>query len=71
MTSFDFETLKFIEYVPRHHQISNEIIVNDYGIPQKTMRCLEVAEIVDNMQEVMNYAIHNPHIGPLRKFSFL
>ncbi|CAI2167109.1 18331_t:CDS:2 [Funneliformis geosporum] len=60
---------QFTEYVPRHHQISKEATVNDYGIPFKTMRCLDIAEVVDNMHEVMKNAIFNPQLGPLRMMS--
>ncbi|CAG8514470.1 13969_t:CDS:2 [Funneliformis mosseae] len=71
MTSYEFETSKFTEYVPRHHQISKEATVNEYGIPFKTMRCLDIAEVVDNMHEVMRNAIFNPQLGPLRNYKFL
>ncbi len=46
MTSFDFVTLKFTEYVPRNliqRYTPDTVVVNEYGIPLKTMRCLEVS----------------------------
>ncbi|CAG8704077.1 7_t:CDS:2, partial [Acaulospora morrowiae] len=70
ITNFEFEAEKYTEYVPR--QLLNEFItnsqenlINGHGIPHKTMRCLEVGEGVDYMQEVMTVTINNPNIGPL------
>lgn len=44
MTSFDFVTTKFTEYVPRNSRLASDtVVVNEFGIPHKTMRCLEVS----------------------------
>lgn len=39
-------TSKFTEYVPRNliqRFTPDTVVVNEYGIPHKTMRCLEVS----------------------------
>ena len=46
MTSFDFVAAKFTEYVPRNliqRFTPKTVVVNEYGIPIQTMRCLEVS----------------------------
>jgi len=46
MTNFDFVTSKFTEYVPRNlipNFTSDTVVVNEFGIPFKTMRCVEVS----------------------------
>lgn len=40
--------------------------VNAFGIPQATMRCLELAESVTSMAELIQFAKESPH-GPLGK----
>ncbi|RIA97080.1 LIM-domain binding protein [Glomus cerebriforme] len=69
MTSFDFVTLKFTEYVPRNlipRFTPDTVVVNEFGIPHKTMRCLEIAEGVDYMQDVIALTIKDSHTGPLQ-----
>ncbi|RGB32494.1 LIM-domain binding protein [Rhizophagus diaphanus] len=69
MTSFDFVTSKFTEYVPRNliqRFTPDTVVVNEYGIPHKTMRCLEIAEGVDFIQEVIALTIKDSQTGPLQ-----
>lgn len=51
--------------VIQHAQIPGEP-VNAFGIPQATMRCLELAESVGQMGDLISYA-HQKDIGPLGK----
>ncbi|CAG8684672.1 23462_t:CDS:2 [Gigaspora margarita] len=72
MTHFEFVTTRFTEYLPKqriHEFIQSPL--NEYGIPHKTMRCLEVGEGVDYMQEVMMHTINNRSIGPLQALSII
>uniref|UniRef100_A0A1D1ZLC1 Uncharacterized protein C30B4.03c n=1 Tax=Anthurium amnicola TaxID=1678845 RepID=A0A1D1ZLC1_9ARAE len=69
MTSFDFMTLKFTEFVPRNliqGFTPDMVVVNEFGIPHKTMRCLEIAEGVDYLQEVIALTIKDSQTGPLQ-----
>ncbi|CAG8703925.1 29547_t:CDS:2, partial [Racocetra persica] len=68
MMDFDFVTTRYTEYLPKqriHEFIQIPSPLNEYGIPHKTMRCLEVGEGVDYMHEVMMHTINNPTIGPI------
>ncbi|CAJ0904860.1 6260_t:CDS:2, partial [Entrophospora sp. SA101] len=53
--SFEFFTDNYIEYVPRNIEISCPI--NEFGITMKTLRCLEVAEIVLTLNDIMSMTI--------------
>ncbi|KAG9290369.1 hypothetical protein G9A89_007100 [Geosiphon pyriformis] len=75
INSFEFKTKIFREYIPRPHipnaiQRNDESLVNDYGIPQKTMRCIEVADGVDLMQEIISMAVQR-QLGPRQAFRFI
>ncbi|CAG8494279.1 7712_t:CDS:2 [Acaulospora colombiana] len=68
ITRFEFESTNYTEYVPRlrFSEFSNSpnVLINEYGVPQKTMRFLEIGEGLDLMQEVFAYTIDYPNSGP-------
>ncbi|CAG8727449.1 3661_t:CDS:2 [Cetraspora pellucida] len=74
MMEFDFQTTKYTEFLPKqqcHEFIQIPSPLNEYGIPHKTMRCLEVGEGVDYMHDVMMHTINNRNIGPIHALSII
>nr|CAG8433337.1 7955_t:CDS:2 [Entrophospora candida] len=53
--AFEFYTDDHIEYLPRNSDISSPI--GEYGITMKTLRCLEVAEIVLSLNDIISTTI--------------
>ncbi|CAJ0883053.1 8484_t:CDS:2, partial [Entrophospora sp. SA101] len=52
---FEFLTDDYIEYVPRN--IETSCLITEYGITMKTLRCLEVAEIVVTLNDIISMTI--------------
>ncbi|RHZ63497.1 hypothetical protein Glove_329g47 [Diversispora epigaea] len=67
---FEFITDKHSEYVPRHRPILQESTISEFGIPQKTQRCLEVAEVVSYLNDVITLTFSIDK-GPLSALSML
>ncbi|CAG8434129.1 4737_t:CDS:2 [Ambispora gerdemannii] len=73
INSFEFRTRNFTEYIPRSHvtkNMPNDIessVVSEFGIPQRTLRCLDLAEGSDLIQGVMMESMQK-RVGPIQAF---
>ncbi|RIA95933.1 LIM-domain binding protein [Glomus cerebriforme] len=54
---FEFNTEKYMEYVPRQQTMISESPIGSLGIPMKTLRCLELAEGVVTLHDVIEKSI--------------
>ncbi|CAG8433213.1 525_t:CDS:10 [Ambispora gerdemannii] len=67
----DFATRKHEEYIPREAKdILPPSPVNDYGIPVKTLRSLEIAEGVAQLDDLITITLHSNQ-GPRSKAMFI
>ncbi|GBB91424.1 hypothetical protein RclHR1_18700001 [Rhizophagus clarus] len=61
---FEFNTEKHMEYVPRQQTMLPESPIGPMGIPIKTLRCLEVAEGVVTLHDLIEKSISSSK-GPI------
>ncbi|CAG8457116.1 3441_t:CDS:2 [Diversispora eburnea] len=67
---FEFITDKHSEYVPRHVPVLPGSTISEFGIPQKTRRCLEVAQVVSYLDDVISLTFRI-NKGPLSALNFI